>query len=113
MTAWPDRTFSLGSRRVTFILCGEITGFNPNGTVKHSRSLPYDILANPAHTIMGHWNRLGKKLSQLSSGSIVLHTANNTRNHHHLTTDVRIYKDHKPVAERQAADTLTWCECEI
>jgi hypothetical protein len=23
VTAWPDRTFSLGSRRVTFVLCGQ------------------------------------------------------------------------------------------
>src|SRR5260370_40625130 len=91
VVAWPDRTFPIGSRTVTFVICGEINGFNTNGHVKYGRVLPFDILANPAHTVMGRFQILGPKLSALSKGSVVIHVANNDSNHDRLKTDVRIY----------------------
>ena len=113
--AWPDRTFVVGSRKVTFVLCGEINGFDLDGRVKHDQ-LPFvpDILANPAHTIMGHWNHLGKKLSGLSSGGrVAIHATNNNHNRDALTTDVRIYIDEKLQGATQFAGKLKWCECEL
>ena len=82
----PSRTFAIGSRMVTFFICGELIAFNPDGSVKHGRQLPYDILANPSHTIMGHWNHLGKKLSSLSLRSAAIYTTNNDRNHSGILT---------------------------
>lgn len=109
----PKRTFSFGSRTVTFLICGEIIAFNPDGNVKHGRQLPYDILANPAHSLMGHWNHLGTKLTNLSLGSAVLYAANNERNHGTITTDVRIYQNGLLLQGRQSMEMLSWCECEI
>ena len=63
--AWRGRTFPVGpSRKVTFAICGEINGFNPDGSAKNGREreLPFDILANPAHYIMGRWQHLGLSL---------------------------------------------------
>lgn len=114
IAAWPDRTFSIGSRTVTFAICGEINGFNPDGGVKHGRELPFDILANPAHTVMGRWQHLGRKLSALSKDKVVIHVANNNRRRQHLTTDVRIYLNETlQKATLQRTGTLKWCECEI
>ena len=114
VAAWPNRTFPIGSRTVTFAICGEINGFNPDGRVKHRRALPFDILANPAHTVMGRWQHLGRKLSALSKGKVVIHVANNNRNHKHLRTDVRIYLNQTlQEAKLQRAGKLKWCECEI
>jgi hypothetical protein len=107
----PQRTIRLGKRRATFFICGEIMGFNPDGSVKHGRKLDFDILLNPAHTIMGHWNHLGRKLKRLSRRSVAMHVANNDRNHH-LTSDVRIYMDGKLV-KRQRGYNMAWSECAI
>jgi hypothetical protein len=109
----PSRTFAIGSRMVTFFLCGELIAFNPDGSVKHSRQLPYDILANPSHTIMGHWNHLGKKLSSLSRHSVAMYVTNNDRNHSGITTDVRIYKHGEELTNRTVHGKITSCECEI
>ena len=117
--AWRGRTFPVGpSRKVTFAICGEINGFNPDGSAKNGREreLPFDILANPAHYIMGRWQHLGRKLSALSKGKVVIHVANNDRNHKNLTTDVRIYIDGRfPDDKVRCSGTLNlkWCECEI
>jgi hypothetical protein len=114
VAAWPDRTFPIGSRTVTFAICGEINGFNPNADVKHGRVLPFDILANPTHTVMGRWQHLGPKLSALSKGKMVVHVANNNRNHERLSTDLRIYiNGNLQEAKLQCAGRLKWCECEI
>jgi hypothetical protein len=107
----PQRTFRFGKRSVTFLICGEILAFNPDGTTKHRRKLHFDILANPSHTVMGHWNHLGKKLKSLSRGSVAVHVANNDRNHH-LKTDVRIYKDGKLMG-RHRGKNIAWSECWI
>jgi len=113
VAAWPGRTLPIGSRTVTFAICGEINGFNPNGSVKHGRTLTFDILANPAHTVMGRWHYLGPKLSALSKGKVVIHVANNNRNHN-LSTDVRIYNNgNLQVDKVQREGKLTWCECRI
>jgi hypothetical protein len=113
VAAWQHRTFPIESRAVTFAICGEINGFNPDGRVKHGRVLPFDILANPAHTVMGRWQVLGRKLSALSKGKVVIHVANNDRNHD-LRTDLRIYINGTlREANVRRAGKLTWCECEI
>lgn len=111
--ALPKRTFRIGSRRVTFFICGELIAFNPDGAVKHNRSLEYDIVANPAHTMMGHWNHLGRKLETLSLRSAALYAANNDREHSQVSTDAPIYKHGRLVNQRHNADKLTWCECEL
>jgi hypothetical protein len=107
----PQRTFRFGKRFVTFLICGEILAFNPDGTAKHRRKLHFDILANPSHTVMGHWNHLGKKLKSLSCGSVAVHAANNDRNHH-LKTDVRIYKDGVRL-KRRSDINIAWSECVV
>jgi len=112
VSAWLDRTFSFGTRTVTFTICGEINGFSPDGSVKHGRELPFDILANPVHTVMGRWQHLGRKLSELSKGKVVIHVANNDRNHK-LNTDVRIYVDGTLQKNKNREGKLTWCECRI
>lgn len=105
----PQRTFRFGKRSITFLICGEILAFNPDGTTKHRRKLHFDILANPSHTVMGHWNHLDKKLKALSRGSVAVHVANNDRNHQ-LKTDVRIYKDGVRV-KRNSGSNIAWSEC--
>ena len=110
----PARTFALGSRTVTFYICGELIAFNPNGHFKHGRQAPkHDIIANPAHSIMGHWNYLGKKLSALSRKSVALYAANNNCKNITVTTDVRIYKSGKRLNCRSQNGKLAWCECDI
>jgi hypothetical protein len=112
--AWPNRTFRIGSQKVTFAICGEINGFNPDGSVKHGRVLPFDILVNPAHTVMGRWQHLGRKLSVMSKNKAVIHVTNNDRNHGRLSTDVRIYIDGiLQEAKVQRDGKLKWCECEL
>lgn len=112
--AWPDRTFAIGPRKVTFAICGEINGFNLDGHAKGGRELPFDILANPVHTVMGRWHILGPKLSALSKARVVIHVANNNRNHDGLKTDVRIYIDKTlQDAKVQRRKKLKWCECDI
>lgn len=71
--ALPDRSIVLNGRQITIFMCGELIAFNPDGSVKHGRTLQYDILANPAHTMMGHWNHLGRKLATLSHTSAALY----------------------------------------
>jgi hypothetical protein len=111
--AWPDRTFPIRSRKVTFAICGEINGFDPDGQAKHGRVLPFDILANPVHTVMGRWQHLGPKLEALSDGKVVIHVANNDRNHSRLTTDVRIYVNRSLQVPTMQRGKLKLCECEI
>ena len=110
--AWPKRTFSIGSRQVTFAICGEINGFTGDH-VKHRRVLPFDILANPTHTVMGRWQHLGPKLEALSKGKVAIHVANNDRNHGHLTTDVRIYINETLQGGTVQRGQLKCCECDI
>jgi hypothetical protein len=112
VAALPDRSIVLGGRRITVFMCGELIAFNPDGSVKHGRTLQFDILANPAHTIMGRWNHLGRKLATMSRKSVALYATNNTAEHSRVTTDVRIYKKGSLV-RRYSAGALAWCECEI
>lgn len=96
LTCLQQRTFTICDRKVTFLICGEIMLFNPNGEVKYNQNLPFsiDVLANPCHTIMGHWNHLGNKFINLSKkNTLVLYVTNNNKNHHRITTNVRIYKN--------------------
>ena len=109
--ALADRTFAIGNRTITFFICGEITAFNPDGSVKHGGQFQYDVVANPVHTIMGHWNHLGEKLRQLSIGSVALYAANNDRNRNSLRTDVRIYKNGRLIIDRHSIPNITWAEC--
>jgi len=107
----PQRTVAVGKRKASFIICGEILAFNPDGSTKHRRRVDFDILINPAHTPMGRWGQLGKKLERLSRRSVVVHVANNNRNHH-LKTDVRIYKYGK-LMKRNCGKNVAWSECRI
>jgi hypothetical protein len=107
----PLRTIVVGKREASFIICGEILAFNPDGSTKHRRRLDLDILINPAHTPMGRWGQLGKKLKRLSRGSVVVHVANNDSNHH-LKTDVRIYKDGR-LRKRHRGKNIAWSECRV
>lgn len=55
-SVFEDRTFTIAGKKVSFLLCGEITAFNPDGSMKHGRVLPLSggqLLVNPAHTVMG------------------------------------------------------------
>ena len=110
-TMLPYRTIRMGRRKATFFICGELIAFNPDGSVKHHRKLDHDIVINAAHTLMGHWNHLRKKLERLSHGSLAVYVTNNIEDHH-LTSDVRIYKDGE-LMPRQRGDNLAWSECRI
>lgn len=112
----PNRKFSIAGKNVLFFLCGELIAFNPDGNLKFKRTLPvdyYDILANPAHSLMGHWNYLSKKLAALSEKSVVAYTTNNNKNRVGLTTDVRIYNRGLYLPSRYANSNMSWCivEC--
>jgi hypothetical protein len=109
--ALPGRTVRIGKRRATFFICGELIAFNPDGRVKHKRKLDHDIVINPAHTLMGHWNHLGKKLVRLSRGSIAVYVTNNVKNRH-LSSDVRIYKVGK-LMKRHRGKNIAWSQCRI
>ena len=109
---WPKRTHKISDRKVSFAICGEIDGFTKGGSVKMGRNLSYEVLVNPTHTTRGRWNHLGPKLENLSSGTAVIHVANNDYNHHKVTTDVRIYVD-GVVMERNISGRIAWSECEI
>jgi hypothetical protein len=112
VTVLPQRTISVGNRTITFFICGEILAFNPDGSPKHRRRLDFDIIVNPGHTMMGHWNHLGRKLENLSRDSLAVHVTNNTCNRHNVSTDVRIYRDVNR-QERHPEGNIAWSECEI
>jgi hypothetical protein len=107
----PQRTIRVGKRSVTFLICGELIAFNPNGSTKHRRDLHYDIIVNPAHTTMGHWNHLGEKLARLSKRSIAVYVTNNDHDRH-ITSDVRIYKDGE-LMKRHRGVNIAWSKCVI
>lgn len=109
---WTARTHKIKGHTFSFVICGEIDAFEKNGSVKRGRSLPYQILINPTHTPRGRWNHLGTKLENLSKGTILVHVANNTYNHHKVTTHLRIYVDGK-VMTRYELDNISWSEYEI
>lgn len=111
--ALPHRTFPIGDRKITFFICGELIAFNPDGTVKHNRKINFDIIASPSHTLMGHWNHLGKKFETLSRQSVALYATNNDREHGDLSTDVRIYVEGKNACRRFTTESLAWSQCEI
>jgi len=75
----PGRTIPVGKRKATFFICGELIAFNPDRSMKHNRKLAHDIVINPAHTLMGHWNHLRKKLQRLSRGTIAVYITNKHR----------------------------------
>ena len=109
---WPNRTHKIKGRKCSFAICGEVDGFEKNGSAKKGRSLPYEILINPTHTTRGRWNHLGVKLENLSRGTVVVHVANNDYNNHNVTTHLRIYVDGK-VMPRENSGNISWSECEI
>ncbi|MDM8554203.1 hypothetical protein QUF75_05680 [Desulfococcaceae bacterium HSG7] len=109
---WKKRTHTICDRSVSFAICGEINAFNVDTSIKKNRYLPYDVLVNPAHTVMGRWNYLKPKLENLSENTAVVHVANNDRNHHKLTTDVRIYVN-GDLMQGYYSGNIGWSECEI
>lgn len=100
LNIWDDRTLNLGNCKLTFIICGEINGFNPDGRLKFDREHIHNIIVNPCHTLMGHWNYLGQKLSHLSKNSLAIYVTNNNKNNHGISTDLRIYKNEQNVAKK-------------
>jgi hypothetical protein len=110
---WDDRTLSLGNRKFTFIICGEINGFNPDGSIKFDNEHMHDIIVNPCHTIMGHWNYLGSKLSSLSKNSLALHVANNNNNNKSISTDLRIYKNGRKIDKKIFNSNISCASLEI
>lgn len=100
LNIWDDRTLNLGNRKLTFIICGEINGFNPDGRLKFDREHIHDIIVNPCHTIMGHWNYLGQKLSHLSENSLTIYVTNNNKNNQSISTDLRIYKNGQNIEKK-------------
>lgn len=110
---FPERTFTIDKRKVSFILCGEINAFNVDGLAKDKIHLPFDVLVNPAHSLMGRWHILGEKLKALSIGRTVVHVANNTRDSRKLTTDIRIYRDGEQVGRRESNDNAVWYTYQI
>jgi hypothetical protein len=110
----PARTFTVGDRQVTFLICGENIAFSPDGSTKHKRRLAIpDILANPAHSLMSRWQHLGRKFAELSRRSAFLHAANNNRESPDVTTDVRIYRRGRLMPGRQVEGRIAWCECDV
>lgn len=116
---WPERTknFLSGGKNIsiTFIICGEINGFNPDGKLKSNFGYPFPttILANPCHTLMGRWHVLNEKLENLSIGSKMIYVTNNTGKSSKITTNLRIYEDGRRVEVRRSAPGLTWAQIEM
>lgn len=108
-----QRTIRVRERQLTFILCGEINTFNPDGTAKYGRDLAHDIVINPCHTTMGHWNFLGPKFTAISRRSLAVHVANNDHERPGITTDVRIYRAGRDVTRRGVEGRIAWSECEF
>jgi hypothetical protein len=68
----PQRTIHRSGRRNTFLLCGERTTFNPDGGVKHSRTLPLEILIDPGPhnygTLESPWKQAAKDFQKVYCG---------------------------------------------
>jgi hypothetical protein len=112
-SSFQGRTFKILHREVSFILCGEINAFNTDGLAKAEIQLPFDVLVNPAHSLMGRWHILGAKLRALSVGRTVVHVANNAKGSRSPTTDVRIYHDGAPVGVKERNDSAAWCTFQL
>ncbi len=113
-TSLSQRTVAIGNRRITFVLCGEINGFNRDGRLKFGETPQFDIIAHPVHTPMGRWHVLGPKLAALSRTGTVLHAANNTKGPQ-ITTQLRIYRKGQRVmapCSNNANGTIQWMELE-
>lgn len=113
MRILPKRRFTLGGKAVVFVVCGEIDVFRPDANLKFPGHFPeYDVIANPTHTLRGHWNYLGAKLERLSKRGLALHTTNNNKNRPGLTSNVRIYKDGVRQPGPNENGKIAWCEVE-
>jgi hypothetical protein len=114
---WKDRTIEFtsteGKVSLTFIICGEINGFNPDGGLKYGYSFNRTNFVNPCHTIMGHWNYLNPKLKNLSLGHQLIYVTNNDRNSLNITSSLRIYKNGTRSEIQQSFPGLTWAQTEI
>jgi len=100
LNIWDDRTLNIGNHKLTFIICGEINGFNPDGRLKFGREHIHNIIVNRCHTIMGHWNYLGKKLINLSKNSLAIYLTNNNKNKQSISTDLRIYMNEQTIEKK-------------
>lgn len=110
------RTVDIAGRRFTFVLCGEINGFDTSGRLKHGLPGPPGIVVNPAHTPMGRWHLLEAKLKALARrNGFAIHVANNTLKHPvAATTDVRIYRSGILMQGRNTESGYSaWCELEV
>jgi hypothetical protein len=112
LNIWDDRTLNLRNRKLTFIICGEINGFNPDGRLKFDREHIHDIIVNPCHTMMGHWNYLGQKLSHLSENSLTIYVTNNNKKNQSISTDLRIYKNEQNIEKKIFNSNISWASLE-
>jgi hypothetical protein len=84
-----ERIFKLGGKRIAVLLCGEnniLCNVRGEKNAAHPRyGIPwpldkYDVLVNPTHTSMGHWNLLHRRFAYFSQKNrTVIYSANNTR----------------------------------
>lgn len=108
------RTYEIAGTRFTFVLCGEINGFDATGGLKHGLDAPDGIVINPAHTPMGRWHLLDAKLKALSrQNGMAVHVTNNSLKHPAgASTDVRVYRRGKWMPDRDKNDHSAWCAFE-
>jgi len=109
------KTFSFdgASVSISFIICGEINGFNPDGNLKFGYPFSHTNLVVPCHTIMSHWNWLNPKLENLSIEGKLIYVTNNDRNSQKITSSLRIYNNGRRSETRRSAPGLFWAQTEI
>ena len=97
-----SRTIEVGDKRVAVLLCGENNSLR---NVRNERNTPigrfsdipwplecYDVLVNPAHTSMGHWNLLHLRFAYFSqAGRVAVYCANNT--HERWKSSLCVYRN--------------------
>jgi hypothetical protein len=95
-----NRLVEIDGRRLGLLICGEnnvIANRQSSDNEPYVRhvtgfwSRPYDILLNPAHTVMGNWGKLEKRFSFLSQqGRWVFYCTNNTQSYS-WKSSLRVY----------------------
>ena len=98
-----DRFGDVSGKTVGLMLCGEnnyVTNKQSDGNRALFRypdlgwSDDYDILVNPAHTLMGNWGKHHKRFAYLSQeGRTVVHVAGDDAVHHPAKSSLCIYQD--------------------
>ena len=98
-----NRLLNIDNKMFALMICGE------NNIIRNQQSLenqpsvrhvggqwpqPYDILLNPAHTVMGNWGKLEKRFSLFSSQNrLALFCTNNTSHSSSWRSCLRFYRN--------------------